>query len=204
MLKKEKKEDHFIKKMFDICNFGWSLLIGAFVFLILFGGRRGHNRYKRRNHNKDKDDGKTGGGDIGSKDVSNDVPEHLEWSLDKRDRDFIRAALLTSALALLFCYLKNRKKCHYSEPLSQEGGVYYGEDEMINPLISQWSSEYGPSDLTRDPDLVSQMQKNVQNARVANARLAAEALTRRRSIPTMRDGVIIVSNTPENSMMSEY
>ena len=200
-VKKEKKETpHFEKKMFDLCNFGWALLIGAFVFMILFGGRRAHNRHKRRNHTKDRDDGKISNSDVRSGDVSNDVPEHLDWSLDKRDRDFIRAALLASALALLFCYLKNRKSCKYSEPLSQEGAVYYDEDElgMVNGIISEMASDYRPSDLTPNPELAARFKRNreiAQAAQAENIKLVSDVMRRQQTKPTWT----MVSLTPENS-----
>lgn len=160
---KKKKKEKTQKKMegFDICNFAYALAFGTILYFLLYGGRRAHNRYRRRNHkNHNNNSGGGGGGGIGTSDVSNDVPEHLGWGFDKRDRDFIRLALLGSGLALLFCYLKNRKNCHYSEPMSQDGGVYSGDyyDGRRQRLMSDESTRPNADDLTYMSDLQNQLR----------------------------------------------
>lgn len=150
------------KKMgFNFCNIAYPLLIGTLLFALLYSGRRAHNRHRRRNRTGNGDTGNDIGiskNGVGTNEVGTGIPEHLEWGFDKRDRDFLRAAILVTAICLLLCYLHNRKKCHYSEPLSQEGGIYFDDgyegwmggedDEYRRALISSIESGVRPSDLT--------------------------------------------------------
>ena len=133
--------------MFDICSLANSLALGLLIFVLLYSGRRARNRYQRRNFT----------GDIKAGDVDNGVPPLLEWKLDEHDRDFIRAALLVTGIALLFCYLKHRTckgpECGYDQPLSQEGyefDIYETGDygPFARRMTSDPTSPLRPSDLT--------------------------------------------------------
>lgn len=158
---------------FDICNFAYALAFGTILYFLLYGGRRAHNRYRRRNH---KNHNNNSGGGIGTSDVSNDVPEHLGWGFDKRDRDFIRLALLGSGLALLFCYLKNRKNCHYSEPMSQDGGVYSGEYWDGGRRQRLMSDESSPN--ADDMTYMSDVREQLRLERLREARDLQEVMRR--------------------------
>jgi hypothetical protein len=156
---------------FDVCNFAYALAFGTLLYFLLYGGRRAHNRYRRRNHRNHNNNNSSG---PGTSDVSNDVPEHLGWGFDKRDRDFIRLALLGSGLALLFCYLKNRKNCHYSEPMSQDGGVYSGKYwDRGRAMISE-GTEPNASDMT----FASEVQERLMNERAINELVGRGNLSR--------------------------
>jgi hypothetical protein len=137
--------------MFDICSLANSLALGLLIFVVLYSGRRAYNRYERRNVTGNVNDNPKSG------DVDNGVPPLLEWGLDDRDRDLIRGALVATGIALLFCYLKNRKckgpECGYDQPLSQEGyefDVY--ENGEYGPFARRMTSDpqspLRPSDLT--------------------------------------------------------
>jgi hypothetical protein len=162
---------------FDVCNFAYALAFGTILYFLLYGGRRAHNRYRRRNHkNHNNNSGGGGGGGIGTSDVSNDVPEHLGWGFDKRDRDFIRLALLGSGLSLLFCYLKNRKNCHYSEPMSQDGGVYSGEYWDGGRRQRLMSDESSPN--ADDMTYMSDVREQLRLERLRDARDLQDVLRR--------------------------
>ena len=187
---------------FDVCNFAYALAFGTILYFLLYGGRRAHNRYRRRNHrnhNNNSGGGGGGGGGIGTSDVSNDVPEHLGWGFDKRDRDFIRLALLGSGLALLFCYLKNRKNCHYSEPMSQDGGVYSGDywDGGRRQRLMSDDSSPNADDMTymSDPQARLREARDLQEVlRRGNLGPAGRQQVRPIGI-SGRDGIVILTDT---------
>jgi hypothetical protein len=178
---------------FDICNFGYALAFGTILYFLLYGGRRIHNRHKRRNHNNSNDG-------IGTSDVSNDVPEHLGWGMDKRDRDFVRLALLGSGLALLFCYLKKRKNCHYSEPLSQEDGVYFdgGESWQGGRAVMTPMTSIRPEDMTLESQYARELWENRRRLAEISQRLNQNSaqryvskITEPTGVPTGRGTVVI-------------
>jgi hypothetical protein len=96
------------KKGFDICSLANALAFGTLVFVVLYTGRRAHNRWKRRDVTRNVNDSPS------VSDIDNGIPEHLPWELDHSDRDLIRAALLSTGIALLFCYFKKRQNAKTS------------------------------------------------------------------------------------------
>jgi hypothetical protein len=149
--------------MFDICSLANSLALGLLIFVVLYSGRRARNRWKRRDHDRNVSDNPS------VRDVDTGIPELLPWELDGTDKDLIRVALLATGIALLFCYLKNRKckgpECGYDQPLSQEGFEF---DIYENGENAPWGRRMGsdvtsplrPSELTQMSDFVDMLRNS--------------------------------------------